>query len=416
MPGPTLPDADSATDLASLAARFSAQLRASGVPTTTTQAMRFASAVQAGAPSTLTDLYWTARVTLVVNRADLPIFERVFSHVFRGLPDPGALGESRGDPNAPKPKARRADDVGPRGRNERSGSTGSFSAGPDAAGDGSDAADDDAARRPIATPTVASDVDRLASIDFGELESHELAQLEALMRQLRLAPPLRRGRRSRRRANGDRLDLRATLRRAPRTGGDPVARVHRRRVDQVRRVVVLCDISGSMEAYSRAYVQFLHANAAVPKAEVFTFATRLTRLTKELSGSQPQLAISRAAAAAPDWRGGTRIGLAIQSFLGTHGRRGMARGAVVVIISDGWERDDPALLGEQMARLRRLAHRVIWVNPRSADVGYQPTVGGMAAALPHCDAFLSGHSVSALRKVVGVIADCSQRSSPLSSR
>jgi uncharacterized protein with von Willebrand factor type A (vWA) domain len=175
-------------------------------------------------------------------------------------------------------------------------------------------------------------------------------------------------------------------------------------------VVVLCDISGSMEAYSRAYVQFLHANAAMPRAEVFTFATRLTRLTKELAGSQPQLAISRAAAAAPDWRGGTRIGMAIQSFLGTHGRRGMARGAVVVIISDGWERDDPALLGEQMARLRRLAHRVIWVNPRSADVGYQPTVGGMAAALPHCDAFLSGHSLSALSNVVDVIASSTGRS------
>jgi len=334
----TSPDADSATDVASLAARFSAQLRASGVPTTTTQAIRFASAVQAGAAASLTDLYWTARVTLVVDRADLPIFERVFSQVFRGLLDPGALGESRGDPNAPQPKTRRADDVGPRGRNARSGSTGSFSAGPDAdAPDKSaDREDDEAARRPIAIPTVASDVDRLASVDFGELESHELAQLEALMRQLRLAPPLRRGRRNRRRPNGDRLDLRATLRRAPRTGGDPVTRVHRRRVEQARRVVVLCDISGSMEAYSRAYVQFLHANAAMPKAEVFTFATRLTRLTKELAGSQPQLAISRAAAAAPDWRGGTRIGVAIQSFLDTHGRRGMARGAVVVIISDGW--------------------------------------------------------------------------------
>jgi uncharacterized protein with von Willebrand factor type A (vWA) domain len=413
----TSPGADSATDLASLAARFAALLRAAGVETTPTQAMRFARSVRTVSARSLTDLYWTARVTLVVNRADLPIFDRVFAQVFRGLPDPGALGESRGDPNAPKPKTRRADDASPHGRNERDGSGGSFSAGPDASNAGSgDGADDVAPRRPIAIPTVASDVDRLASVDFGELEAHELAQLEALMRQLRLAPPLRRGRRSRRRPNGDRLDLRATLRRAPRTGGDPVARIHRRRIDRARRVVVLCDISGSMEAYSRAYVQFLHANAAMPKAEVFTFATRLTRLTKELSGSQPQLAISRAAAAAPDWRGGTRIGMAIESFLGTHGRRGMARGAVVVIISDGWERDDPALLGEQMARLHRLAHRVIWVNPRSADVGYRPAVGGMAAALPYCDAFLSGHSLSALREVVDVIADASRREPRLSSR
>jgi uncharacterized protein with von Willebrand factor type A (vWA) domain len=379
--------------------------------------MRFARAAQTVGAAALTDLYWSARITLVVNRADLPVFDRVFAQVFRGLPDPGALGESRGDSNAPQPRTRRADGVTTRGRQEQSGSTGSFSAGPDAA---SDDGADDAARRPIAIPTVASGADRLASVDFGELESHELAQLAVLMRQLRLTPPLRRGRRSRRRAGGDRLDLRATSRRAPRTGGDPVTRIHRRRVDRARRVVVLCDISGSMEAYSRAYVQFLHANASMPKAEVFTFATRLTRLTKELAGSQPQLAISRAAATAPDWRGGTRIGAAIQNFLGAHGRRGMARGAVVVIISDGWERDDPALLGEQMARLRRLAHRVIWVNPRSADVGYQPTVGGMAAALPHCDAFLSGHSLSALGEVVEAIAASSRRSraarSPVSDR
>lgn len=369
--------------------------------------MRFASAVQTIGAGSLTDLYWTARITLVVNRADLPVFDSVFGRVFRGLPDPGALGESRGDPNAPKPKTRRGDGASARGRQEQAGRSGSFSAGPDAASN--DRETDDAARRPIAIPTIASGADRLASIDFGDLEPHELAELAALMRQLRLAPPLRRGRRSRRHSNGDRLDLRGTLRRAPRTGGDPVTRVHRRRIDRARRVVVLCDISGSMEAYSRAYMQFLHANAAMPRAEVFTFATRLTRLTKELAGSQPQLAISRAAAAAPDWRGGTRIGEAIRSYLDTHGRRGMARGAVVVVISDGWERDDPALLGEQMARLRRLAHRVIWVNPRSADVGYQPTTGGMAAALPHCDAFLSGHSLSALSKVVDVIAASSRR-------
>lgn len=378
------------------------------MPTTPAQTTRFTRAVLAVAATSLTDLYWTARVTLVVNEADLPVFDRVFAQVFRGLPDPSTLGENRGDPNASRPATRRPQAGVTRPSRERAATSGAVSAGPDASSDDARSADD--SRRPIAVPAIASGADRLADIDFGELKPDELAQLAALMRQLRLAPPLRRGRRSRRHPHGDQLDVRATLRRGPRTGGDPVLRVRRRRLDRARRVVVLCDISGSMEAYSRAYVQFLHANAAMPRAEVFTFATRLTRLTKALAGSQPQLAISRAATAAPDWRGGTRIGAAVQNFLGTHGRRGMARGAVVVIISDGWERDDPELLGEQMARLRRLAHRVIWVNPRSADPGYEPTAGGMAAALPHCDLFLSGHSFSALSKVVEVIGRASRRS------
>jgi uncharacterized protein with von Willebrand factor type A (vWA) domain len=169
-------------------------------------------------------------------------------------------------------------------------------------------------------------------------------------------------------------------------------------------LVVLCDISGSMEPYARAYVQLLHATAGSVHAEVFTFATRLTRLTAALAVNQPQLALWRAAAAAPDWRGGTRIGEALKSFLDTYGRRGMARVAVVVIVSDGWERDDPTLIKEQMARLDRLAHRIVWVNPRTADARYQPLAAGMAAALPYCDALVSGNTLAALRELAEVIA------------
>jgi len=278
--------------------------------------------------------------------------------------------------------------------------TGASSAGPDAP----ENAPDSAEQRPVAVPTVASSIDRLADIDFGQLEPHELAALAVLMSRLRLTPPRRRGRRSRRHPHGDRLDLRATLRHGPRTGGDPVDRVYRKKTARPRRVVVLCDISGSMEPYARAYVQFLHASAATSRAEVFTFATRLTRLTKALGGSQPQLALTKAAATAPDWRGGTRIGAAIKTFLDEYGRRGLARGAIVVVLSDGWERDAPELLGEQMARLHRLAHKVIWVNPRSAERDYAPLTGGMTVALPHCDAFLSGHSLTALGKLADVIA------------
>jgi uncharacterized protein with von Willebrand factor type A (vWA) domain len=273
------------------------------------------------------------------------------------------------------------------------------------AGDPSgDPADDTSARDAVLA--VASSEERLATTDFAALDDRELTELAVLMRRLKLTTPMRPGRRARRHPSGDDLDLRATLARARRSGGDPVEQVRRRRQPRARRIVVLCDISGSMESYARAYVQFLHAvaRAGGTRAEVFTFATRLTRLTRALRVAQPHVAIARASAAAPDWSGGTRIGEAIKRFLDDYGRRGLARGAVVVIVSDGWERDDPTLLAEQMERLHRLAHRVVWVNPRRADPRYEPLTGGMAAALPHCDAFVSGHTLRALEEVVAAVA------------
>jgi uncharacterized protein with von Willebrand factor type A (vWA) domain len=168
---------------------------------------------------------------------------------------------------------------------------------------------------------------------------------------------------------------------------------------------MLCDISGSMEPYARAYLQFLTCAAgAGPDAEAFVFATRLTRITRALQTRSPAQAIQRAAAAAPDWSSGTRIGEALRAFNDGWGRRGLARGAVVVILSDGWERDDPALVAREMERLGRLAHRIVWVNPRAAAPGFAPLAGGMAAALPHCDALLSGHNLAALEAVADAIA------------
>jgi uncharacterized protein len=218
-----------------------------------------------------------------------------------------------------------------------------------------------------------------------------------------VSPPLRVGRRAAPDRRGRHLDLRATLRRAHRTAGDPLERVHTKPGLRRRRVVVLCDISGSMRPYARAYLQFLHAARGASGAEVFAFATGLTRLTRALAVVDPDVALAGAAAAAPDWHGGTRIGDAVKAFVDGHGRRGLARGAVVVVVSDGWEVGDPAVLGEQMARLARLAHRVVWVNPRTADRRYQPLAAGMAAALPHCDAVVSGHSADALRQLIAEI-------------
>jgi hypothetical protein len=178
----------------------------------------------------------------------------------------------------------------------------------------------------------------------------------------------------------------------------------RRRVERPRRVVLICDVSGSMEPYTRAFLQFLHACVGGTRAEAFVFATRLTRLTRPLRTRRPELALERAAAAAKDWSGGTRIGDSLRRFNDAYGRRGMARGAVVVILSDGWERGDPELVVREMQRLRRLAHRIVWVNPRKAGRGYEPLVGGMAAALPWVDAFVSGHNLRALEEVTDAIA------------
>jgi hypothetical protein len=190
-----------------------------------------------------------------------------------------------------------------------------------------------------------------------------------------------------------------------RTAGDPIRLARRRRRVARRRMVLLCDISGSMEPYARAYLQFLTSAAGSgPDAEAFAFATRLTRLTRALRSRSPERAIQRAAAAAPDWSSGTRIGDALKAFNDRHGRRGMARGAVVVILSDGWERGDPALVAREMERLSRLAYRIVWVNPRASARGFSPRAGGMAAALPHCDALVSGHSLDALGEVADAIA------------
>jgi uncharacterized protein with von Willebrand factor type A (vWA) domain len=185
-----------------------------------------------------------------------------------------------------------------------------------------------------------------------------------------------------------------------------LARLHHERPHQrPRRVVLLVDISGSMAPYADALLRFAHAarRGSAP-VEVFTLGTRLTRVTRELSHRDPEVALRAVAAAVPDWSGGTRLGVLLRSFLDTWGQRGLARGAIVVVLSDGWERGDPQLLGEQMARLHRLAHRVVWGNPLRARPGYAPLAAGMAAALPHVDAFVAGHSIEALERLAALVA------------
>jgi hypothetical protein len=251
---------------------------------------------------------------------------------------------------------------------------------------------------------LASGEERLATKSFDALEPLELAQIYRLMSRLEVATPVRRTRRHVKSRHGTHIDMRRTLRGSLRSGGDPVHLRRRRRRIARRRLVMLCDISGSMEPYARAYLQFLtSAVGSGPNAEVFVFATRLTRLTRALSSRNPERAIQRAAQAAPDWSSGTRIGDALKAFNDRHGRRGMARGAVIVILSDGWERGDPQLVSQEMERLSRLAHRIVWVNPRVAASFFTPRTGGMRAALPYCDELVSGHSFVAMQEVVRAI-------------
>ncbi len=251
-----------------------------------------------------------------------------------------------------------------------------------------------------------SDVEILRNKDFALCSADELAEARRLMGELRLAGATRRSRRYRRAkgSSGGRLDLRRTVRHALRNSGEAMHRSYLEHGERNRRLVLLLDVSGSMEAYSRALLRFVHAAiVGRTKVEAFALGTRLTRITRELQSRDPDAALGRAATAVVDYSGGTRLGETLRDFNDTWGVRGMARGAVVVILSDGWDRGSPELLGEQMARLHRVAFRVVWVNPLKASAGYAPLAQGMAAALPHVDAFIEGHSLASLEELARVI-------------
>jgi uncharacterized protein with von Willebrand factor type A (vWA) domain len=375
-------------DLADVAARFSTLLHAAGVPVTPERAGRFASAVALAPPGLVSELYWLGRVTLVSDHAQIPVFDAVFASVFEGMVDPA---DFRGD-SAPPPAVSR--------RRGSPGAPGSLDGGGPAPGPLSRLGSGGSSVEQETVAAMMSAQERLRHEDFARLTVAELS----VLRGVTLVPPSRPSRRRVRHPAGAELDVRATLRRAGRGGGEPFVSVRRRRRSRPRRLVAICDISGSMEPYARAYLQLLWSGVSGNRAEAFVFATRLTRLTRAFAGVSPDAALARAGARAPDWSGGTRIGEALAAFNSQHGRRGLARGAVILILSDGWDTGDPALIGREMERLHRMAYRVVWVNPRKAADGFVPLVGGMAAALPWVDAFVSGHSLAALDEVLEAIA------------
>ena len=395
-----------ATDLALLCAHFGDLLRSAGVAVPVERVTWWAAATVAAEPALIKELYWLARVTLVDRAEYLETFDAVFGQVFRGLVD---VADFRGDPNnSPlpntepgEPKSSDAKDTEP--RPEADGAVEQ----PRAAPAGADSDDEHSDPDDEGAPTLlamASEIELLRDRDFADCDAEELALLAKIIDSMKVVAPVRPSRWEPSRNSGRSIDLRRTLRAAARTGGDPIHWSHRRRGTITRPIVMLADVSGSMQAYSRVYLRVLQGAVLGARAHAYVFATQLHPVTRALGRGRREDAIARALMMSPDASGGTRIGGAVKNFLDTDGRRGLARGAVVVVVSDGWERADPALLGEQMARLSRLAHRVIWVNPRKAAPGFAPLTGGMAAALPHVDAFVSGHSARSVQELLDAIA------------
>lgn len=362
---------------------FGRLLRERGVAVGPGQLVRYQAALAALDRADVEDLYWAGRACLVSGHQDLPAYELAFAEHFLGAaggvpseqspPGPGADGPgAAGPPPASLPPKRR-DRLSP----------------PDAEeGDRADAA---------TVGETASSFEVLRHKSFPSITPEERARLDELLRRLRPGLPMRTTRRTRPSARGRQLDLRRSVRRSLRTEGELLGRHWRRRRRRHRTIVVLLDVSGSMTSYSRALLQFAYGlgRSGVP-LEVFCFGTRLTRITGMLRLRDPDDALDRAAATVVDWDGGTRIGESLRQFVRAWGRQGFVRRSVLLICSDGLERGDPALLGEQLERLSRLCHRIVWVNPLKGDPGFEPVSRGMRAALPHLDDLVAGDTFDSL--------------------
>lgn len=385
-------------DHAAVATTFGLRLRSAGVAIGLSEIEVFTAAIGARRPSSLPDLYWVARVTLVRRPADLDVFDSVFAHVFGAGPVPlGPSARLRRGSRQPAPPERA-------GRHNRA---------PVAVGDDTlpwatlvpgsgiacEAEASDAAAHPERMPST------LAAVSDLPFDAFDVAQLELLDRWLTDALkswPTRPARRLVVDPRGPRVSLRRTMAAARRHAFEPARLVRTGPLRRRRRLVLLCDVSRSMQPYAAAYLHLARAAARVAGAEVFAFATDLTRLTALLPAASPDVALERATAAVTDRFGGTRIAHNIDALLASrHGD--VVRGAVVVVASDGWDSGAPEALGAATARLRRRAHRLLWLNPRAAAPGFTPGTGGMAAALPNCDALLPAHTVAAMADVVAAL-------------
>jgi uncharacterized protein len=335
------------------------------------------------------DCYWALRCTLVSRREDIELFDAAFAAFWQG---------SRHTPEDElRPKLEVGEEevgLSPPGLGEvREATREASESAEDTAGQ--DLQDDHG--------MLWSATERLHEMDFAAYNAEELRQARRLAGSLASAAPMRRSRRLRAALDGRNLDKRRTLRSAMRTEGYPLVRQWRQRRVVRRKLVFLVDISGSMEPYARAMIMYLQAAVCARKVEAFTFGTRLTRVTRHLASREPDQALEAATRAVPDWAGGTRIGENLKALNDNWSKRGLTRGAVVVIISDGWERGNLELLSAEMERLHRAAHTLVWVNPLAGHPGYEPVGQGIAAVLPHVDRFLPGHNLRSLDGLTEVL-------------
>lgn len=362
-----------------MAVGFARLLRQAGLAVPIDSVLTFISALGALGVSRRDDVYHAGRATLVRRPEDLEVYDRAFAAYWDGQ------RPTLDDEPAPTHHVTLLVD----------------------ADDGDDRFDE-----PLDQPTGDSihlrfsARETLRHKDFAAYSPEELREATALMQTFRLAgTPRRSARLDRGRVSGEVRDVAGTVRAALAHGGEPIRLRWRRRTPRLRRLVVLLDVSGSMEPYARALLRFVHATVVGrQRVEAFTFGTRLTRVTREMRSRDPDRALRDAATRVADWSGGTRLGESLRRFNDEWGQRGMARGAIVIVLSDGWDRGDPNVLSAEMARLARVAHRIVWVNPLKVTPGYAPLARGMAAALPHVDDFVEGHSVAALERLARVVS------------
>jgi uncharacterized protein len=358
-------------------ALLAASMRAGGARVGVDELLGAHRALRVVDPVSRQDAYYALRAALCSRRDDLPVFDAAFAALFApprrdaGEPPPALEDIAVVLPRMAMPSEERRQVLVDEGELE-----------------------------PV--PAAWSDVELLHEKDFADYTDAERRIARRVMARLALRGPRklsRRTRAARRRGappHAARPDLRATLRASLRYGGEPLERHWREPDERPRPVVLVCDVSGSMEPYARMLLQYMQACvAARRRVEAFVFGTRLTRVTDELRGRDPDRALMRASTAATDWSGGTRIGEALATLNREHGRR-LGRGAIVVLLSDGWDRGDPEELAHEIARLSRCAHKLIWLNPLKAHPEYEPLTRGMQAALPHVDAFLAGNSLASL--------------------
>ena len=380
-PPATQPPATQPDSLIGMLVAFGRELRGAGLGVGTGDAVTYAAALSRLDPADLTDLYWAGRVVLVSRRDDIATYDAVFARFFLDEPVVAPAG---------RPPARP-----PRASTQSESALVVPDSDPAGPGPGEQAM----------LGLLASDAEVLRHKEFAACTPDELAAVRRMMARIALTPPRRRSRRTQRARRGAVVDLRRMVRESLRAQGDPAGLRWRDRKVRLRPLILILDVSGSMADYSRHLLQFAYsARRAATRVEVFCFGTRLTRITGELNRRRPDDALERAAASVVDWAGGTRIGDSLRTFVTEWGRRGIARGGIVVICSDGLDRGDPAVLDAAMERLARLSHRIVWVNPHvGGDPGFRPSTIGMMIAAPHTDLLLSGHDLGSLEELAALL-------------